>query len=90
MDLKEIDRQIAELTAAREKALREETEKQAEKHFREAVDLYPKLIEVIRRLDELGYVPPRLAEALKDSSGKLNPGMYIKRPRAPTTRQLQQ
>lgn len=86
MDLKEIDAKIAELTAAREKAAREEEEKRARKEYEEAVSLYPELIAILRRLDETGYMPPRLDKALRDESGKFNPGMYIKRPRAPATR----
>lgn len=81
MKLKEIEQKIAELTALKEKAEREEQEELHRKRHEEAVALYPELINILRRLDDLGYLPARLFEALKDQTGKFNPGQYIKRPR---------
>jgi len=52
-------------------------------HMEEAVKLYPELVEILRRVDEIKYMPPRLDKALRDDTGKFNPGMYIKRPRGP-------
>lgn len=83
MDVKEIDAKIAELQAMKAKAEEDQKEKEAQMKFDEAVEIYARLIEDIRRLDVLGYTPPRLAKALTDETGKFNPGMYIKRPRAP-------
>ena len=83
MKLEDIDAEIARL-----KSLREEAEKQAElakvqKNYDEAVELTAKLVETLWRLNDLGYMPPRLAAALTDGNSKFNPGMYVKKPKAP-------
>ncbi|WP_454287296.1 hypothetical protein [Rhizobium arsenicireducens] len=83
MKVEDIDRQIAELQELRALAAKEAEEKKIQQNFEEALEIYPRLIADIRRLDVIGYMPPRLAEALRDGSGKFNPGMYIKRPRPP-------
>lgn len=82
MDLKEIDAKIAELEALKAEALKAEEEKMLQANYDEAVILFPELVTVLRRLHEIGYLPQRLAEVLTDASGKVNPGMYLKRPRA--------
>lgn len=82
MELNEIEAKIAELEALRSKALEAEKEREDQARYDEAVILYPELIAIVRRLHEIGYLPQRLAEVLTDATGKVNPGMYIKRPRA--------
>lgn len=82
MDLKEIDAKIAELEALKAEAIKREEEKKLQANYDEAVILFPELVATLRRLDEIGYLPPRLAKVLTDESGKVNPGMYLKRPRA--------
>jgi hypothetical protein len=82
MELAEIDAKIAELEALKAKALAAEKEKEDQARYDEAVVLFPELIAIVRRLHEIGYLPPRLAKVLTDETGKVNPGMYLKRPRA--------
>jgi hypothetical protein len=90
MELREIDAKITELLAMKAEAERREAEKREQKDFDEALEIFPRLVDDLRRLDELGYLPARLADALTDSSGKVNPGLYIKRPRAPLTEEARQ
>jgi len=82
MELSEIDAKIAELEKLKLEALAREEEKRAQADYDEAVQLVPQLITTIRRLSELGYLPVRIKDVVTDESGKVNPGMYIKRPRA--------
>ncbi|MBD9544333.1 hypothetical protein IB276_33340 [Ensifer sp. ENS04] len=82
MDLKEIEAKIAELEALKAEALKAEEEKKLQEAYDEAVILFPELVATLRRLHEIGYLPQRLADVLTDSTGKVNPGMYLKRPRA--------
>lgn len=81
MKLNEIDQKIAELQRLRSEAEREEREQAAAAALEEARTLIGELVANVQRLNEIGYLPPRLAEALSDSTGKFNPGMYIKRPK---------
>lgn len=83
MKLSEIDAKIAELQKQREKALAEEREAEMAKNFDEAREIISNLAPTLQKLYDLGYCPPRLKEALSDSTGKFNPGMYIKRPKSP-------
>ncbi len=80
MDLQKIDEEMARLAELREKALAEEQEKLRVANLQEARDLTGQLVDILKRLGELGTVPPRLQEALRDEKGKFNPGLYIKRP----------
>ncbi|WP_162245270.1 hypothetical protein [Rhizobium sp. Leaf383] len=82
MNLNEIEAKIAELEAMKLEVLQRDEEKKAQEKFDEAVTLVPELVSLVRRLDELGYLPQRLVKALTDEHGKVNPGMYLKRPRA--------
>mgnify|MGYP001057568209 FL=1 len=79
----EIDAEIERLRLAREQALEEEAKKMVFENHREATEIIDRLVADIRRLKELNYLPPRLAQALSDATGKFNPGMYIKRPKPP-------
>lgn len=83
MKLSEIDAQIAKLQEQRVKALAEQREAELAKNFDEAREIIANLAPTLQKLFDLGYCPPRLKEALTDSQGKFNPGMYIKRPKAP-------
>lgn len=83
MELKEIEKEIARLEALKQEALKQEEEKQLQARFEEAREILGRLVEDCQKIYELGYCPPRLLEALKDGNGKFNPGMYIKRPKAP-------
>lgn len=82
MELAEIDAKIAELEALKLEALKAEEEKKLQASYDEAIILFPELVATLRRLHEIGYLPQRLAEVLTDATGKVNPGMYLKRPRA--------
>lgn len=82
----EIDKEIERLQQARLKALQEEEKRKVIENHREAVEIYDRLIKDLRRLEELNYMPPRLQSALTDSSGKFNPGMYVKKPKAPSVK----
>ncbi len=82
MDLKEIEAKIAELEGLKAQAMEAEKAKEDQARYDEAVVLYPELIAIVRRLHEIGYLPIRLAKVLTDENGKVNPGMYLKRPRA--------
>ena len=83
MELSEIEKEIARLEKLKLDALKAEEEKKAQEHFEEARDILGRLAKDCQRVYELGYCPPRILEALKDANGKFNPGMYIKRPKAP-------
>lgn len=83
MDVKQIDAEIAKLQNLRLKAEAEERAKALEANFEEAKKILGDLVPTLNRLQELGYMPPRLLTALSDGTGKWNPGMYIKRPKAP-------
>lgn len=83
MKLEDIDAEIARLNALRADAEKRAVLEKAQKSYDEAVDLTAKLVETLWRLDELGYMPPRLQSALSDVGGKFNPGMYVKKPKAP-------
>jgi hypothetical protein len=78
--LAEIDKEIARLQALRVEAERQDAERKAKEHHAEAVKVIDRMIEDIRRLHEIGYLPPKLQAALTDGQGKFNPGMYVKRP----------
>lgn len=81
MDLKEIDKKIAELQKLRVEAEKQAEQERLQKEHQEAVDIITRLLDDVRRLAEIGYLPPRLMTALSDNTGKFNPGMYIKRPK---------
>lgn len=84
MELKEIDREIERLTKLRAEAEKREAERRVIENHKEAVEIYDRLLKDLRRLDELNYLPPKIQAALTDASGKFNPGMYVKRPKAPS------
>lgn len=83
MNLKEIDKKIAELQLLRAEALIEEQHKVLLKNHAEGVEIVTRLVGDLKRLDELGYVPPRLREVMTDESGTFAPGRFVKRPRPP-------
>lgn len=82
MDLSEIDAKIAELQALRERAAEEARVQEAREQHAEATEILTNLAPNLTKLYEWGYLPPKLETALTDSTGKWNPGMFIKRPRA--------
>ena len=79
----EIERKIAELQAEKQKLLEAEREKKSREHWEEANAIIAKMVDDLRRLGEIGYVPPKLAAALTTGKGKYNPGQYVKRFKAP-------
>jgi len=79
--VEEIDKEIERLQQERQKALEEEARRRVFENHREASEILERLVNDVRRLHELGYLPPRLLNALSDSSGKFNPGMYVKKPK---------
>lgn len=84
MKVSDIDAKITELQKKREIALQEEEEQKKREHLTEARETLGRLVNDLRRLNDIGYLPPRLREALTDEHGKVNPGLYVKRPRAPS------
>lgn len=83
MDVIQIDKEIERLQALREQTLRAEEELARRQGLVEARDIIARVVDDLRRVEELGYLPPRLREALTDEKQKFNPGMYIKRPKLP-------
>jgi hypothetical protein len=81
--IEEIDAKMRELAERRRELEAVELEKRRTDEFEEAVKIFGLLVDQLRRLEEIGYLPVRLAEVLTDSTGKINPGLYLKRPRAP-------
>ena len=81
MEISDIDAEIERLTKLREQAQKEEEERKKLAGLEEARDILGNVVNELRRLDELGYIPPRLEKALTDEKGKFNPGLYIKRPK---------
>lgn len=79
--LKEIDAEIAKLQALRQKAEAEEIEAAREENVKEARVILARLTEDLHRLEQIGFVPPRILSALSNEAGKFSPGLYIKRPR---------
>ena len=84
MELREIEAEIARLQKLKVQALAMEQERRARAR-EEAAELIPELVNLLRRLDKLGFLPQRLADVLTDAEGKVNPGLYLKRPRAGAT-----
>lgn len=85
MALDEIDAEIARLQGLRGEAERQAELAKVQVNYNEAVQLTTTLVDTLRRLAELGYMPPKLMQALSDQQGKFNPGMYIKKPKAPSS-----
>ncbi len=77
----QIRAEMAKLQGELEAAEREEKERQQRESLLEARQLTQNVVDTLSRLNELGAVPPRLDEVLRDGKGKFNPGRYIKRPR---------
>jgi len=83
MDLKEIDAELERLKLLRTEAVLKEAHKLSLQHYEEACALIPQLVAIIRRLDEINYLPQRIAQVVATEEGKVNPGQYLKKPRAP-------
>lgn len=83
MTVADIDREIERLATLRREAEWRDHQAALVKNHGEAVEITDRLITDIRRLEELGFLPPKLKVALTDQNDKFNPGMYIKRPKAP-------
>jgi hypothetical protein len=83
MELSKIDEEIHRLQKLREAAEKEALEEKQRENLLEAREVIGRLVDDLRRVEELGFTPPRLKEALKDAHGKYNPGLYVKRPKAP-------
>jgi hypothetical protein len=81
MKLTEIDREIEKLSKLREQALQEAEEEKLREATLEAREILGRLVDDLRRVEELGFTPPRLKDALTDANGKYNPGLYVKRPK---------
>lgn len=79
----DIDKKIAELQAEKMRLVEAEREKKSREHWEEANVIIARLVDDLRRLGEIGYVPPKLGAALTTSKGKYNPGQYVKRFKAP-------
>jgi predicted nucleic acid-binding Zn-ribbon protein len=83
LSLSEIDAEIERLNSMRTAAEWREHQAAMVRNHSEAVEVTDRLVADIRKLEELGYLPPKLKAALTDQNDKFNPGMYIKRPKAP-------
>lgn len=81
--LEDIDRELAELKRQRAEIERKAEWEQVSLNHLEAVEIYGRLLTDLRRLEEINHLPPKILEALTDGKGKFNPGLYIKRPKAP-------
>lgn len=79
----EIDAEILRLQQIRIDVEKKEQEELRLKNFEKASAMLEGLRDMVIELQEMGYLPPRIDEALTDQKGKFNPGMYIKKPRAP-------
>lgn len=82
LSVEDIDAQIRELTSQRQAALMKVQQDRLKEEFEEAGVLLGRLAEDMRRLHAIGYLPQRVADALKDKKGKVNIGQYVKRPSA--------
>jgi predicted nucleic acid-binding Zn-ribbon protein len=83
LSLSEIDAEIERLNSMRHAAEWREHQAAMVRNHAEAVEVTDRLVADIRKLEDLGYLPPKLKAALTDQNDKFNPGMYIKKPKAP-------
>ena len=81
--VEDIDAEIARLQAERIEAVGREEQRKRYKHYTEASELLDRVIADMLRLEEIGYLPPKLAESLVNNEGKFAPGKFIKKGRAP-------
>lgn len=81
MKLTEIDVELERLQALRDAAVKEAEEEKKREGATEAREILGRLVTDLDRLNELGYVPPRIMSALSNAKGIFSPGLYIKRPK---------
>ena len=83
MSVEQIDKEIARLNALRADAEKAEALRLQRENYSVACEITDRLVNDVRELHRIGYLPPRLKDALSDQNGKFNPGMYVKKPKQP-------
>jgi hypothetical protein len=77
--LVDLDQKIAVLQQQRAELEQAAIQEQIAIERNEALEIFDRLVEDVFKLNTLGFLPTRLADALTDEEGKLNPRRFIKK-----------